>query len=157
MYYYLFLLLICQNISLIENKEFGEKIKAKNEPWENLRLPKSTIPVHYDMYLFPDYDTEVTVGKLNIVLETTEDKTSLHLHVKDLNIALSKIYQGAVPLGAEDTAEEVKIEEQFIYDQHDFYVARFTGALPADTYTWHFEFTGKGGWTQYTNGEGETR
>ena len=33
-------------------------------PWEtNLRLPRSVIPVHYDLYLFPDLDNGMFSGK----------------------------------------------------------------------------------------------
>ena len=33
-------------------------------PWEtNLRLPRSVIPVHYDLYLFPDLKTGMFSGK----------------------------------------------------------------------------------------------
>ena len=34
-------------------------------PWEtNLRLPRSVIPVHYDLYLFPDLEGGMFSGKI---------------------------------------------------------------------------------------------
>lgn len=34
-------------------------------PWEtNLRLPRSVIPVHYDLYLFPDLESGMFSGKI---------------------------------------------------------------------------------------------
>ena len=34
-------------------------------PWEtNLRLPRSVIPVHYDLYLFPDLESGMFSGKM---------------------------------------------------------------------------------------------
>ena len=38
-------------------------------PWEtNLRLPRSVIPNHYDLYLFPDLSTGMFSGKIYIVI-----------------------------------------------------------------------------------------
>lgn len=43
----------------------GEEGSAKAEPWvENYRLPETTLPVNYDLYIFPDLDTKLFSGKL---------------------------------------------------------------------------------------------
>ena len=52
-------------------------------PWEtNLRLPRSVIPVHYDLYLFPDLNNGMFSGKCDS-----------YNHAPKINMRTTTIYE----------------------------------------------------------------
>ena len=63
---------------------------------ENLRLPKSIIPVHYDLGIVPDLDTGSLVGyvHLNFFVQSATDRIILHgvsLTVIDSSVVVTAI------------------------------------------------------------------
>lgn len=57
------------------------------EPWLNLYLPKSTIPIHYDLTLYPDFygDNAEFYGNVTIEIDVTQASRHLLVHIKRLD------------------------------------------------------------------------
>ena len=71
-------------ISLSENESQGGADPSL--PWEtNLRLPRSVIPNHYDLYLFPDLTTGMFSGIFQNFLYTLHFKYENAKRSQDLN------------------------------------------------------------------------
>ena len=150
-------------LTLVSNAEATEK------PWENsYRLPQTSIPLTYEIYLHPDMEKQTFTGKVSIQIQNTVEKDHLYLHVKSLHIMKSQVYKGYVPLGKEENATKVPISRQFPYLENDFWVSVFSENLGVDVYSWHLEFCGElpygeqgwgAGlyWDSYTNDKGEIR
>jgi aminopeptidase N len=50
------------------------------------RLPKSVVPVGYDVYLLPDLDTGLFGGKVCVETRVEQTTTQIVMHSKALNI-----------------------------------------------------------------------
>lgn len=57
-------------------------------PWENLRLPSYTVPVHYDLRLYPDFYGENAefYGNVTIEIDIKQATRYLLVHIKKLNV-----------------------------------------------------------------------
>ncbi|EGI70560.1 Glutamyl aminopeptidase [Acromyrmex echinatior] len=63
------------------------------DPDESFRLPKEVVPIHYDLYLHPKLKESTFSGKVTILIDVKQDnnRTSIALHQKDLNITSVKL------------------------------------------------------------------
>ncbi|KYN43680.1 Glutamyl aminopeptidase [Trachymyrmex septentrionalis] len=63
------------------------------DPDENFRLPKEVVPIHYDLYLHPKLKEGTFSGKVTILIDVKQNnnRTSIALHQKDLNITSVKL------------------------------------------------------------------
>ncbi|CAG0886917.1 unnamed protein product [Cyprideis torosa] len=95
---------------------------SPTDPWAvNYRIPKETLPIHYDLWLYPDLTTgEVFTGEVNVWVNVTSAITYLVLHTKYLNITETKLYQGSLPRGTSGT--EVPLAQSFEYEPNEFWV-----------------------------------
>ncbi len=64
-----------------------------DEPWQvhNVRLSSTLVPLHYDVWLFPDLgldggDGTTFQGKVTITVQNDEDRTDFYLHAKYLTV-----------------------------------------------------------------------
>ena len=111
-----------------------------SKPWEtNYRIPDNTIPLHYDVYLFPNLENQTFSGKVSILIKTTEPRDFFVSHIQYLKITKTELknsYQEIVPL-----------EEAFEYDVNQFWVVvpskSKNPVLPAGNYTLNLEFNGR--------------
>lgn len=70
-----------------------KKLKTSSgRPWEDeFRLPNSTHPDHYDLYLHPDLITKTFSGRVTIHITTSETRDHFLVHTKWLNISQTKV------------------------------------------------------------------
>ena len=134
-------------------------LAAEQEPWEeNLRLPTTAIPYHYDLMLFPNLKTEQFSGRVSITIGVTEPMTYLLTHTKKMNITKTQLLE-------DSTGEELEILESFEYEPHQFWVIKPKLELkPSNNYTLLMEFHGnlRGGikglyLSEYVTKSGEKR
>lgn len=58
---------------------------------ESFRLPKEVKPIHYDLFLHPNLKKKTFSGKVTILIDVLDDRRSIALHQKDLNITSAKL------------------------------------------------------------------
>ena len=108
--------------------------------WEKeYRIPQSTQPIHYDVFLFPHLDTDTFDGKVAIDIEVSgpAPRHFLVVHTKYLDITKTTLV-------ATESGEEVELAEAFEYKPNEFWVVRAKdGITPGFTYTLFLEFNGK--------------
>lgn len=105
------------------------------EPWEaNYRIPRTTLPHHYDLYLHPDLDTGRFSGRVGIVIGVTAPMTYLVAHIKYMNVTRTelKTQSGTV----------IPLQDQFEYEPNQFWVVLPRATLNPGNYTLHLEFEG---------------
>lgn len=51
--------------------------------WTNFRLPDYIIPIHYDLHLEPNLNTDIYTGSVAIHLNLTKASTHLWLHIRE--------------------------------------------------------------------------
>ncbi|CAG7824138.1 unnamed protein product, partial [Allacma fusca] len=70
------------------DNEIATVVKTCDSPaWEcNIRLEPNVYPLHYDLFLHPDFDTGLFSGKVTIELNITSSVDHIRLHTKSLNI-----------------------------------------------------------------------
>ncbi|XP_030647207.1 endoplasmic reticulum aminopeptidase 1b [Chanos chanos] len=56
-------------------------------PWNRMRLPGTTVPLHYDLLIHPNLTSLDFTGSVKIRLEVKEDTRTIILHSKDLLIS----------------------------------------------------------------------
>lgn len=65
-----------------------EPIKPVPSPPKNVRLPRSLVPVHYDVELTPRLDGNFTFnGSVAILVHCATETSNVTLHIKDLNVS----------------------------------------------------------------------
>lgn len=138
-----------------------KKLKTSSgRPWEDeFRLPNSTHPDHYDLYLHPDLITKTFSGRVTIHITTSETRDHFLVHTKWLNISQTKV----VKLVEGETTEDVNIIDAFEYEPNEFWVIR-TSVVEAGSYQISMSFSGslKTGivgfyYSDYTDEEGVQR
>ena len=66
--------------------------QALKKSWElNYRIPESTLPLHYDLYLFPNLEKQTFTGHVSILIKTTEPRDFLVTHVQFLEVTKSEL------------------------------------------------------------------
>ncbi|XP_011637436.2 LOW QUALITY PROTEIN: glutamyl aminopeptidase-like [Pogonomyrmex barbatus] len=58
---------------------------------EAFRLPREVEPVYYDLFLHPNLTEGTFSGKVTILLDVRDDRRTIALHQKDLNITSAKL------------------------------------------------------------------
>ena len=108
--------------------------KGPSFPWEsNVRLPRSVVPIHYDLYLHPELETDMFSGKVSILMNSQEARDHFLVHVKYLDIQDAKMFQGR---------ESVDLMEVIESEKNEFLVFRTPKEVPAGNYTLQIEFKG---------------
>ena len=65
-----------------------ESSETMEKEWESdYRLPQTTLPLHYDLYLFPNLKDDTFSGHVAISLDTKEPRTHFVVHVKNLKVS----------------------------------------------------------------------
>ncbi|KAA0204033.1 hypothetical protein HAZT_HAZT005894 [Hyalella azteca] len=114
----------------------SEEPDRSTQPWElEYRIPVSTIPYHYDLYLHPDLESGKFTGKVTILVGVTSSMTFLVTHFRDMNITLTK-------LRSAESSDEVDLLDYFGYEPNQFWVMRPRVALKPGNYSMELEFDG---------------
>ena len=65
-----------------------ESSETMKKEWESdYRLPQTTLPLHYDLYLFPNLKDDTFSGHVAISLDTKEPRNHFVVHVKNLKVS----------------------------------------------------------------------
>lgn len=108
------------------------------EPWEKeYRIPTTTLPHHYDLYLHPDLDSGDFSGRVTILIGVTSPMTYLVSHVKKMNVTFTSLQKEG-----ERGKEEVEVERAFEYQPNQFWVVVPRRALRPGNYSLTLHFTG---------------
>ena len=119
-----------------------ENMKVASKDWETeYRLPASVQPQHYDLYLYPNLETDTFSGHVNITLEISQPRTYVNLHVKNLSVTHTKLFS----VTDNDAEEVVPLLEAFEYEPNQFWVVRLDEKDPLrpGTYKLYLEFNGR--------------
>lgn len=139
----------------VQDYSYDEDGLVLQHPWEkNPRLPPTVIPVHYDLYLFPELQTGMFSGKVDLQVHSQEPRDHFLVHVKYLEIESARVTRNGV--------HPVDVMEVMEYQKNEFLVLRTSQTVDAGNYTLHFEFRGNltrsivGFYKSvYTNGRGD--
>lgn len=77
--------------------------KSLSFPWSHPRLPRSIIPVHYDLLVHPTFTSLTFTGSVQIEIDVQNDTNWIVLHSKGLDITKANILdQYLIPLTDQD-------------------------------------------------------
>ncbi|XP_049819152.1 puromycin-sensitive aminopeptidase-like [Aethina tumida] len=94
-----------------------------------LRLPKTVIPIHYNLTVTPDLNSFTFQGNLSIKLQILEQTKEIFLHAVDLNIKEVKIFS-------------THSESVNIINKYDFVKIVFEDFIPPGIWHLHFLYEG---------------
>ncbi|KFM57066.1 Endoplasmic reticulum aminopeptidase 1, partial [Stegodyphus mimosarum] len=83
---------------LAKEREEGEQKAKTGEvfPWNNIFLPSFIVPLHYDLFMFPNLKTFENVGSVNITFQVTEPTNFIVLHSKELNLSRISVFENDI-------------------------------------------------------------
>jgi len=109
---------------------------AQQQAWEReYRIPRDTLPLHYDLYLHPDLNAGRFSGQVAIMVAVTSPKHFLVAHVKDMNVTSTKLKDLA-------TGQHVELKDSFEYKPNQFWVVLPKMELKEGNYSMELEFNG---------------
>nr|CAD7604667.1 unnamed protein product [Timema genevievae] len=118
------------------------KNNSKNKEWEScFMLPTNTVPIYYDLFLNPNLEKGTFKGKVNIIIQVTEERSSIICHTKDLDIKNTKLIK--LEKDSSKASEEVTIKEHFEYKPNEFWVINVESSILPGLYKLILEFSGK--------------
>ena len=106
-------------------------------PWMDPFLDERIRPLHYDLYLDPDfyYDGTTYYGRENITVDVGIETEHIIVHYKYMNITNTRVWL--------EDGTELTIIETFAYDAHEYWVTSLDSAVPAGSVIiLHLEFRG---------------
>ena len=110
--------------------------QVATEPWEvEYRIPRTSLPVHYDLYLHPDLASGLFTGKVEIHVSVTSPMKYLVTHFKHMNITKTK-------LKTQVTSTDVELKKYFEYRPNQFWVLIPKKTLQIGNYTMVLDFNG---------------
>ncbi|CAL4084418.1 unnamed protein product [Meganyctiphanes norvegica] len=114
----------------------GPTTPEPTEPWEKkYRIPRATLPHHYDLYLHPDLDTGEFTGRVRILVGVTQPMDYLVTHIKEMDILSTELVNEA-------SGKSVELMDSFEYKPNQFWVLRPKTILQPGNYTINLSFKG---------------
>lgn len=106
------------------------------EPWKNLRLPDSVIPIHYDITLYPNFygDNGWFYGNETVLLNVTKSTRFILIHANFLNISMTGL-KDARGVG-------IFIKRTFWYEENQFWVIETESPVRVSIVHLEIEFDG---------------
>ena len=85
-------------------------------PWGDPRLPKTIVPVFYDIWLYPDfyYDGSVFYGREDITIRVVEATKYVILHAKLMNVSGTTLH--------DKDGNSVELTQVFGYEPLEYWV-----------------------------------
>lgn len=103
------------------------------------RLPREIIPKHYDLFLYPNFNTQTFSGKVSIQLDVIKPISFIPIHAKYLNISETEFVRSSL---ADNATHPVAINQTFSYDKFEYWVTEFDKPLDVGEYTLTLAFNG---------------
>ncbi|KAG5331089.1 AMPE aminopeptidase, partial [Acromyrmex charruanus] len=109
------------------------------DPDESFRLPKEVVPIHYDLYLHPKLKESTFSGKVTILIDVKQDnnRTSIALHQKDLNITSVKLITYGL-----DEDYEINISSISKPTKYEIFMITTENNIKSGLYNLNLEFNG---------------
>lgn len=125
-------------IDSVQNKSMVFQSKViQHLSW---RLPREIKPSFYDLFLHPDFDTQLFSGKVSIRLEVTRPISFVAVHAKSLNITETSLVRN---LAGDDLTRDIPIVRAFAYPEFDYWVTELDAPLDVGDYELRLTFSGK--------------
>ncbi|KAL4641863.1 glutamyl aminopeptidase isoform X1 [Arapaima gigas] len=116
--------------------------KDTSGEWTNFRLPSYIVPVHYDLDLAPDLDTDIYKGSVSIHLNVSKATQHLWLHIRETFVSSPPKLQKKNG----DSWHDVPLKGCFEYKPQEYVVVEASEMLPAtgpgEFYVLTLEFQG---------------
>ncbi|CAM1298657.1 ENPEP (predicted) [Pycnogonum litorale] len=115
-------------------KDHGHK-PEEAKAWHDFKLPTHIVPLHYDLYLFPNMTTERFYGEVNITVNVTKVTNVLIVHkYKTLNVTRSALIT---------SGSDRVVVDAFEYIPNEFWVMETKTPLKPDKkHVLHLTFDG---------------
>ncbi|XP_050391475.2 glutamyl aminopeptidase [Patella vulgata] len=99
-----------------------------DQPWRNLRLPRTIVPVHYDITLYPDFyeDNGWFYGNETITIRIDEPSKYILVHYKYMNITRTVLTNHR-------NGNVIAIAQTFSNEENQFWVVETEESLAAGT------------------------
>lgn len=104
---------------------------------ESFRLPKEVKPIHYDLFLHPKLKENTFSGKVTILIDVLDDRRTIALHQKGLNITSAKL----ITYGLEEDYE-IKISSISDPTKYEIFVISTENEFKSGLYNLSLEFDG---------------
>lgn len=108
-----------------------------NGGWNNFRLPDYMVPLHYDLHLEPDLNTDIYTGSVSIHLTLTQASQHLWLHIRETFVTEVPTLQRSGPSGL----TPVRVKECFEYTPQEYVVVEAAERLSVSGADEHYILT----------------
>ena len=110
--------------------------KTVRRDWESdYRIPQTTQPLNYDLYLFPNLEDDTFTGHVTVTIQTKEERNFLVTHVKYLEVYDTTLKSS--------TGETLSLSESFEYVPNEFWVVVPSKPLSIGNYNLFMRFKGR--------------
>jgi aminopeptidase N len=100
-------------------------------------LPKEVVPIHYDLYLHPKLKEGTFTGTASILIDVHDNRRTIALHQKDLNITSVKLET----YGLEEDYE-INISSVSKPTKYEIFVISTEDEITSGLYNLYLEFSG---------------
>ena len=99
-------------------------------PWKILRLPRTVLPVHYDIILYPDFygDSAWFYGNETIEIDINGETKHILIHINFLNITNTSL--------EDENGNSIAINRTFEYKPNQFLVIETKEMIPRNRTVW---------------------
>ncbi|KAL0132492.1 hypothetical protein PUN28_000323 [Cardiocondyla obscurior] len=104
---------------------------------ETFRLPREVIPITYDLLLHPKLQKGTFSGKVTILIDVRDDRRTIALHQKDLNITSAKLTTYGL-----NEDYEIDISSISQPTKYEIFVISTKNEIKSGLYNLSLEFTG---------------
>ena len=129
---------LLKRVTRKEDKEDKKLLDSKGREFEYklIRIPKDVRPVHYDLFLHPNFDTLHFKGKVQILLHCFKATNRIIFHLKDLKTKNIRV------LGDKD--REIKVKDMSENKERNLVILKLDEDLKKDSeYHLSMDFNGK--------------
>ncbi|XP_061849171.1 glutamyl aminopeptidase [Colius striatus] len=111
----------------------------ENGDWINFRLPTYVKPVHYDLEIKPEMETDIYTGTVSISIALESSTSHLWLHLRDIKIT-------EMPTLQKSSGQQIALNDCFEYKPQEYIVMKAEAELSAtdesDPYILTLKFQG---------------
>lgn len=114
-----------------------------NGDWTGFRLPNYVKPVHYDLNLEPDLETDIYTGTVDIQVEVSKATKHLWLHIRETFVSATPRLKIVNKQGEQ---QELQVTRCFEYEPQEYVVVEAEKELqvtnPGEVYVLSLDFQG---------------